>query len=72
METVLVIVVYSIVFVKDFLPILKQKHKVEIGAYSLLLLISFGMMLLVSVNIKLPSLSKPINALIETLFGIKV
>lgn len=71
MMTLIVILMYFFVFLFDFLPLIKNKKKNELWAYSITLIISFSVLLLFTFDVVIPSPSKLIQNIVETLFHIK-
>lgn len=71
MMTLIVVLMYFFVFLFDFWPLAKNKKKNELWAYSIALIISFSILLLFTFDIVIPSPSKPIQNIVQTLFHIK-
>lgn len=71
MLTFLVIALYVVVAVCDFVPTVRKKKKNEIWAYSIALFVSFIVLILYSFDIPVPSPSDLIRRVVETLFHVK-
>ncbi|MDP4093383.1 MAG: hypothetical protein Q8920_08485 [Bacillota bacterium] len=66
---IIVILIYSVVFLYDFLPLYKQKEWKEFIVNACLGLVSFTIALLLSFNLKIPSPEAPIREIITSIFG---
>lgn len=71
MLTFLIVVLYFFAVVFEFVPVIKKKKKNEIWPYSILLLASFIVLILYSMDVPVPSPSDGIRRVVETLFHVK-
>lgn len=65
----LVIAAYTVCFMLEFIPLYKKKLRRDLWANAVLLIISFTVALLLSLNVKIPSPTKPITEFIEFIIG---
>ncbi len=68
MLTFIVVILYVLVILLDFLPVLRAGQKKECWVYSVFLAVSFCVLLLYSLDVKVPSPSVPIKNLVEKIF----
>ncbi len=71
MLTLIVIVFVGLTAVFDLLPGIKNRPKKETVIYSLLLAAGFGILLLFSLDVKVPGPTEPIRAIVKALFPVK-
>ncbi|MBF8984066.1 hypothetical protein IZY60_11005 [Lutibacter sp. B2] len=69
MVTVLVILGYIIIGFIEMVPLYKKKQKKELVLYSVTFTIAFGMSLLISVGVKIPSPAEPIKKIVLVILG---
>lgn len=65
----LVIIIYFVLAIYEFVPMYKQKLWKEFWINAVLFTTSFTMIILISLNIKIPSPEKPIREFITSIFG---
>lgn len=65
----MVVMFYAAVFLYDFLPLYHEKKRKEIGVYAILGLLSLGIAVLLSFDVRIPSPEKPIREFITSIFG---
>lgn len=70
MYTVEIFLIYIFLIIIDFVPLLKSKNYKDITVYSFLITFSFIICLLMSLGIAVPNPVKPIEIVINKLFGI--
>lgn len=68
MITIIVVVVFLAIIAGDLLPKWKSTATKDKFLYCALMLISFGVLILFTLDVKIPSPTKPITKLIDTLF----
>jgi len=66
---VIVIAGYILLGIYEFVPLYKEKRWKEFYVNMVLTFISFSLALLISIDVKIPSPVKPIEAIIKTIFG---
>lgn len=66
---VLAVIGYSLLVIFEFIPLFKKKLWVDFWVNAVLGALSFTIVLLLSLGIKLPSPEKPIRELITSIFG---
>jgi H+/Cl- antiporter ClcA len=66
--TIIVVVVFLVILAADLLPKWKNTGKKEKFFYIALMIISFGVLVLYTFDVKIPSPTKPITKLIDSLF----
>ena len=71
MLTLIVIVFVGLTAVFDLLPGIKNRPTKETVIYSLLLAAGFGILLLFSLDVKVPGPTEPIRAIVKALFPVK-
>lgn len=67
---ILVILVYTLLAVYEFIPLYKQKLWRDFWVNAVLGVFSFTMAFLLSLNIKIPSPAKPIQEMITAIFKV--
>ncbi|MCX7711197.1 MAG: hypothetical protein N2484_15270 [Clostridia bacterium] len=65
----LVLIVYAVLILYEFIPLYKQKQWPEFAANAVLGVLSLTVAILLSVEVKIPSPSKPISNVITSVFG---
>lgn len=68
MITIIVVVIFLSILAADLLPKWKNTGTKEKILYCTLMLISFAVLILYTLDVKIPSPTKPITKLIDTLF----
>lgn len=63
----LIILIYIIIAILEIYPLVEQKKKKEIIAYSITLFIAFGMSLLLSLDVDIPSPVHALEKLVEVI-----
>lgn len=66
---IIVIISYIIIIFLDFIPIYKNNNKREIAVYSILLLFALVISILLSLKVKIPSPSEPIEKAVNFIYG---
>lgn len=66
---ILVIAVYALLIIYEFIPLYKQKFWNDFWVNAVLCFFSFIFAILISLNIKIPSPEKPIREFITSIFG---
>lgn len=66
---ILVIIGYAFLIIFEFVPLFKQKIWRDFWINSIIGIISFSMAILLALNVRIPSPSKPIAGLITSIFG---
>lgn len=66
---ILVIAAYSLLIIYEFVPLFKQKLYKEFLVNAFLCLLSLSAAVLITLDIEVPSPSKPIEAVIINIFG---
>ncbi len=69
MLTVLILLLYLLTILLDFLPVRKERQKKENFIYCALLLASFAVLLLYTFDIKIPGPSDAIRRAVEGVLG---
>ena len=70
MLTLIVVLLYAAVVVLDLLPF-DKRPKMQNAVYCVLLLISFGVLMLFSFGVEIPSPSVPIQSFVQALFKLE-
>ena len=68
MITIIVVVVFLIIIAADLLPKWKNTGTKDKALYIALMVISFGVLVLYTFDVKIPSPTKPITEMIDSLF----
>lgn len=71
LNALIVIIIFAIIGITEIVPLVRDKKKKEVAIYTIFFIAAFVLMLLYSVGVELPQISKGINAVIETLFNVK-
>ncbi|WP_425802869.1 hypothetical protein ACHOLT_16630 [Desulfitobacterium sp. Sab5] len=66
---ILVVLGYAFLVILEFIPLFKQKIWRDFWANTLIGVFSFAIALLLALNVRIPSPSKPIAGLITSIFG---
>ena len=69
MRLFIVLLLYACVTFADFIPVVKARGKKDIWVYSVLLSLSFCVLVLYSLDVPMPSMSRLIEDLIRPLAG---
>lgn len=70
MIVVIIIIIYVLVVAFDYVPIIKQKNKGEIILYTSLLILSFILILLIAIEVKLPNPTNLIKYLLKPIIKV--
>lgn len=68
MDIAMVLCIYACILLFDFMPIIKKKKKTEILSYLVLMSLSFTLLMLNTLNFKVPSPSDAITFAVGKLF----
>lgn len=66
---VLVILAYLLIGIIEIVPMIKKGEKKELLLYSFLFFSAFGLSLLLSLGVEIPSPAKPIQKAVEAVIG---
>lgn len=72
LNALFVIIIFAIIGITEIVPLVRDKKNKELTIYSIFFIAAFILMLLYSIGVELPQISKGINAIIETLFNTKL
>lgn len=65
----LVVIIYLVLAIYEFIPLYKQKLWKDFWINAVLFTLSFTMIILISLDVKIPSPEKPIREFITSIFG---
>lgn len=66
---VLVIIIYAILALYEFLPLYKEKEVKELAVNGVLFIFSFAIATLIFLGVSIPSPADPIKEVITSIFG---
>lgn len=69
MRLFIVLLLYACVILADFVPVVRAREKKDIWVYSVFLSLSFCVLVLYSLDVRIPSLSRLIEELVRPLAG---
>lgn len=69
MLTAIIFILFSLIVVFDFVPMVKEFTKLGKFVYWVALLAAFTILFLYSIDIKVPGPAQPIRSVVEALFG---
>jgi len=71
LSILITVILFTIIFILDFLPIIKSKMKLQIIVYGFIFIISFSILLIHESNINIPSPTLPLKYLIKNILNFK-
>jgi hypothetical protein len=65
LKVILVIIIFTLIGISEIVPLVKENKKKELTIYTIFFSLSFGLILLYSLEVKLPQISKGIDAVVK-------
>lgn len=65
LKVILVIIIFTVIGISEIVPLVKENKKKELTIYTIFFSLSFGLILLYSLEVKLPQISKGIDAVVK-------
>ncbi|MCT4598881.1 MAG: hypothetical protein N4A50_13515 [Vallitalea sp.] len=65
LKVILVILIFTVIGISEIVPLVKENKKKELTIYTLFFSLSFALILLYSLEVKLPQISKGIDAVVK-------
>lgn len=71
MNAIIVIIIFGVIGVTEIVPLVRDKKKKELIVYSIFFSMAFVLMLLFSLEVEIPQISKGIQAVVESVVKVK-